>query len=267
MKVTGPAWPSTAALAQALADVKSDKVIHWGSGGKNGLQQLQAFKAAGVACPVFTTSLQEAKEWARGGARVFGRRLHHTQGNDIVGAGYKAPQGGRSMPERKIWITTKRGNRVQRIVPGVATRGTPEKFNPDWTRRDFWVKVIDSVNEYRQHIWDGRAIRIGKKVEAGEHRRIQPVRSRNNGWHIDYGFKPTSDAFTESIRGLAKAAVAALGYAGGAVDILEGRDGKLYVLEVNSAPALTDANTLGAYVEAIKKQLKREAKGDKLDRQ
>lgn len=228
MQVTGPAWPSTAALKAALANLQSDTVLRWGQGGKNGLEQLRCFTEAGLACPEFTTDINVAKGWARAGTRTFGRRLHHTQGFDIVGAGYKA--------------RAKRGQ---------------EHWNPQWLRRDFWVKVIDSVAEYRQHVWDGRAIRIGKKVEAGEHHRIQPVRSRNNGWHIDYAFKSGSENFTQIIRTLAKAAVEALGYQGGAVDILEGRDNKLYVLEVNSAPALTDANTLAAYVRAITRQVKK----------
>lgn len=230
MQVIGPAWPSTAALKAALKDLETTQVLHWGSGGKNGLEQLKAFRLAGLACPEFTADIREAQAWTRSGVRTFGRRLHHTQGSDIVGAGYK--------------LLHQRGK-------------AQERFNPNWLHRDFWVKVIDSVAEYRQHVWDGRAIRIGKKVQVDPPHRIQPVRSRNNGWHIDYGYKPSSAEFIERIRTLTKGAVACLGYPGGAVDILEGRDNQLYVLEVNSAPSLRDANTLGAYVRAITKQVGR----------
>lgn len=234
MKVTGPAWPSTAALRAALASVEGPDLA-WGQGGKNGYAQLQAFTTAGLPCPVFTANKATAIEWVRAGKAVFGRRLHHTQGSDIIGPGYRAA--------RQIKLRTGR------------TKLSPERWNQAFLSRDFWVQVIPSVAEYRQHVWNGRCIRVGKKVQSGETWRKQLVRSRNNGWHLDYGFKSSSPDFTEKIRALAKQAVEACGYPGGAVDILEGPDGKLYVLEVNSAPALTDVNTLGAYVKAITRQV------------
>ncbi|MDE1766605.1 MAG: hypothetical protein KGI27_10105 [Thaumarchaeota archaeon] len=224
MKVTGPNWPSTHALAEALKDVPGPD-LRWGQGAKDGLTQLRTFTASHIACPEWTSDLAQAKKWVRAGVKVFGRRLHHTHGSDIIGPGYKA-----------------------------------ERWNREWTQRDFWVKVIDSVAEYRQHVWDGRAIRIGKKAHTGESWRKNLVRSRNNGWTIDYSFKSPSEPFTDQIRQLSKAAVTSVGYLGGAVDILEGRDGKLYVLEVNSAPSLRDEHTLGAYVQAIQRWVKREAK-------
>jgi hypothetical protein len=253
MRVTGPDWPSTASLRLALRDVESDKVVRWGVGGADGLQQLIAFREAGIRCPEFTTSLDEAREWVRAGHRVFGRRLHHTQGSDIIGPGYRAAL--RGIPRREVlrWITTRKGNHVQRLrwVQGVPSR--PEAFNRHWEERDFWVKVLPSIAEYRQHVWDGKCIRVGKKVESGNHPRVQPVRSRLNGWHIDYGFQCPSEEFKTSIRTLAKQACEAVGYVGGAVDILEVQPGQFAALEVNSAPSLRDENTLQAYVEAIKK--------------
>jgi hypothetical protein len=259
MKVLGPAWPSTKTLAEALVDVESPLEVRWGLGGVNGLEQLETFAAAGIACPEFTDDLATAKQWARNGARVFGRRLHHTQGTDIVGAGYKGARTTTAQTRSLKWIITKKGNRVQRLVVGPGFVDKTERFNLEWLHRDFWVKVIDSVAEYRQHIWDDRAIRVGKKTQVGEPTRAMPVRSRRNNWHIDYGYQSPSIEFTESIRALARAAVAALGYVGGAVDILESPDGHLFVLEVNSAPSLADTNTLGAYVKGITRWVKREA--------
>lgn len=259
MNVIGPDWPSTAALKAALATLPGPD-LRWGAGGADATTQLQAFTKANIPCPEFTTSLDQAKQWVRAGIRTFGRRLHHTQGSDIIGPGYKPGRAGTANTQRLRWITTRKGNRVQRLRTLRGTMGRAEKFNSEFTRRDFWVKVIDSVAEYRQHIWDGHAIRVGKKVQSEKPWRKQPVRSRSNGWTIDYGWKSPSEDFTSRIRALAKAAVAAVGYIGGAVDILEGRDGKLYVLEVNSAPSLRDENTLGVYVQAITRWVKREAK-------
>lgn len=248
MRVTGPAWPSTQALKEALADIRSEKVVNWGAGGKNGLQQLQAFKTAGVSCPEFTTDLEQAKKWVREGSLVFGRKVHHMAGNDIVGPGYKAQRVGAERQRVLKWITTRKGNRVQRMVEVGGQGVVPEYFNPEWLHRQFWVKVIKVKDEYRQHIAFEKAIRRGKKIQAEAARRVMPVRSRNNGWHIDYGeFNAPA-----SLRDIAKKAVKALGYQWGAVDIIEDEQGKLYVLEVNSAPALKDQGTLTAYVEAFK---------------
>jgi hypothetical protein len=211
MKVTGPDWPSTRALREALREVEG-REIHWGGGGKNGLEQLQAFMEADVPCPLFTTSLEGAKEFVREGKEVWGRKLHHSQGTDIVGVGH-----------------------------------------PRWKRSDYWVVKIPVSREFRQHVVDGRAIRRGMKVQVGEETRKLEVRSRRNNWHISYGeFEAPA-----GLRGVAKRAVEALGYTFGAVDVVEGGDGRLYVLEVNSAPATTDVGTLKAYVEAFKRRGRR----------
>lgn len=253
MQVTGPDWPSTRLLRDALASLETDLILNWGQGGKNGLEQLTAFKQAGILSPEFTLNLNEAKQWVRAGFKVFGRRLNHTQGSDIIGPGFRPSRQGIAGGQALKWITTRKGNRVQRMREVRGTRSVPEHWNRQWCSRDFWVKVIPSVNEYRQHVWNAKAIRVGKKVKSDESWRIQPVRSRNNGWHIDYGFQSESEEFKTKIRELAKRAVAAVDYVGGAVDILEGSDGQLYVLEVNSAPSLKDENTLRVYVEAITK--------------
>jgi hypothetical protein len=124
-----------------------------------------------------------------------------------------------------------------------------ESWSNKWLGKDFWVKVIQVKNEYRQHVFGDKGIRRGMKVKVEEGRTPNlPVRSRRNGWHLNYGEFPAPPG----LRDLGKAAVAALGYTHGAVDIVEDFQGKLYVLEVNSAPSVEDANTLKVYVDAIK---------------
>lgn len=252
MRVTGPDWPSTRMLQEAVRDIESEKILHWGQGGKNGLEQLQKFKENGINCPKFTTSLTEAKDGVRRGEEWWGRKLHHTQGSDIVEGKYTTlptTPGGMALK----WITTRRGNRVKRMRWVEGVRGG-ERWDRRWEGRDFWVlRIPEVVNEYRQHVFNGEAIRRGKKIFAPENierrRIVEGVRSRKNGWHIDYG---PFDSPRE-LREIAKRAVSVLGYTWGAVDIVETRDGKLWVLEVNSAPSLKDENTLAAYVKGIKK--------------
>lgn len=182
--------------------------LRWGVDAISGLEQLTRLSNAGVPCPIFTTSKLQVREWIREGKEVWGRSTFHTQGTDIIGKGH-----------RKFW------------------------------ERDFWVLKIPSiVAEYRQHIWDGKGIRRGKKLQVEEPSRKLEVRSRKNGWHIDYGPFPSPP----TLREIGKKAVQVVGYKGGAVDVVEDREGKLWVLEVNSAPSLKDENTLKAYVDAIK---------------
>ena len=245
MRILGPDWPSTRALKEALVEVEG--TLHWGDTHLDGLEQLETLKAAGVNCPTFTTSLDEAKKWVREGKEVWGRKRQHTQGRDIVGANFSATEPTLTTRTEMRWIVTRKGNRVQRPRE-VPVNQVGERWNPAWCRREFWVQVIKAKNEYRQHIYKNKAIRRGKKIQITEGPNPLPVRSRRNGWHLDYG--PFDSP--EGLREISKLATKALNYSHAAVDVLEGMDGKLYVLECNQAPALTDENTLAAYVKAIK---------------
>jgi hypothetical protein len=50
----------------------------------SGLTQLQRFERANIACPDFTTNLNEANQWVQAGPFVFGRNSNHEKGLDIV---------------------------------------------------------------------------------------------------------------------------------------------------------------------------------------
>lgn len=207
MRVVGPDWESTKALSLALAPVAPlDYTLRWGRRAWNGWEQLCKFADAGILCPDACNTLAEASACIR---ELWGRKLLHTQGRDIV-----------------------------------------SEIDRRWNKRDYWVVPIEIAEEYRQHVWDGKCIRIGRKIQTEPATQVLPIRSRRNGWTIDYGAK-AAKAIREDVRNAAKAACAALGYVGGAVDLVQGTDGKVYVLEVNTAPSLRDENTLGAYVKAI----------------
>lgn len=224
MRVVGPDWESTSRLADALSGVPGS-TLAWGTNSLNGLDQLARFTAAGVLCPDWTEDMADASAEVKAGNMVLGRSLRHTQGKDI------------SLP-------TMRG----------------------WAQSEFYVKYIPSLVEYRQHVWDGKCIRVGQKVftgledndtrkhlisDAGLWRGVF-VRSRRNGWTIDYGARVEAKPVRKLVRATATAAVSALGYPGGAVDmVIRQADGAVVVLEVNKAPSLRDDNTLAAYVRAI----------------
>ena len=99
------------------------------------------------------------------------------------------------------------------------------------------LKPVDKVKEYRVHVFNDRVIGVYEKEpnegESGLIRKAENCRFRR------------VDRATENIEGvqpIAKQAVKALDMLFGGVDVIEDREGKLYVTEVNSAPALNTPN-------------------------
>lgn len=149
----------------------------------------------------------------------WGRRLHHTQGRDIA----------------------------------------PLAFRPrHWHTSDFWVQPIQSVREWRVHVWDGHGFRIGVKEPPADAAtpQLMPVRSDRLGWHLVYSMETLNATSTTTwrreARDLAARAALAIGTRSGAVDLLETALGEVYVLEVNTAPSLGE-NSLAAWVRQITK--------------
>jgi len=194
----------------------------------DGLEQLKAFRDAGVPTVEFTTDPQVRDQWVAGRSIVLGRALHHTQGRDIV-------------------------------VPGIS-----QKKNIAWNRRDFWTLYKGSYQEWRVHVVNDLSIARGLKTFTGRDENdklVTPevsrliIRSRRLGWTMRHDVEPP-----KGLRDLAKQAVKAVGYDLGAVDILQvykdkAPDGayKFLVLEVNSRPAIRDEYTLTAYEKALRK--------------
>jgi hypothetical protein len=116
---------------------------------------------------------------------------------------------------------------------------------------DFYSKKENIVEEYRLHMFEGKSIRAGKKVQRATRPdgRTPPhpwIRSFDAGWVINYdGF-----ASTTAMRALAASAVKALGLNFAAVDIGKRADNSLIVLEVNRAPGV-EGGTVTAYAQRI----------------
>jgi hypothetical protein len=150
---------------------------------------------------------------------LIARKYHHTQGRDAIFL--RAP-----VSLRKRW------NRVTR-------------------KRDYFIKYIAKSEEYRVHVLGDTIAGISKKIkystvmrdsddeDDAAHQYIPTtahphIWSRLRGWiQVDY-----DGTETESLKELAVRACKALRYDFGAVDIIKDLNGKLYVLEINSAPRL-----------------------------
>lgn len=225
INVTGPAWPSTAALRGALADIDNPRGISitYGASPCDKFTAMDRMRRAGVPTPTTTRDIEEARDWTHWGIETWGRKLKHSQGRDIA---------------RFNTDTTLGGIR--------------------WCNRDFWVQRVQDVDyEFRVHVFNGRAFRTGIK-QRNEDVTTRPlsdvIRSDRNGWQLRYSAEHLQNLFPKPtrkvIRDIAGAACGTLDVRLGAVDILLTHAGDLYVLEVNTAPALGE-KTLEAYTHVI----------------
>jgi glutathione synthase/RimK-type ligase-like ATP-grasp enzyme len=142
---------------------------------------------------------------------IVGRPDHHTRG-------------------KGFWLC-KTIDDVSRAMKGTRTKAAATHF----------MDYIESNHELRVHVMFGKSIRISEKHFEGR-----------SGCHKLYTtIKPTVDKQTlRKARSAAKQALAAVSLDFGAVDVLVGVDGEVYVLEVNSSPGL--GGTLpGVYARAF----------------
>lgn len=122
-------------------------------------------------------------------------------------------------------------------------------LSADLSRGDYYVmREEDVVREFRIHVLHERSIRAAVKV-AGEGAHSW-IRSHRLGWRLDYG-QECQRQLSSIVRETAKAAVRALGYDFGAVDIGLRTDGSPVVFETNSAPGLENHNTALAYARHL----------------
>jgi len=110
----------------------------------------------------------------------------------------------------------------------------------------FFVEEIDKVEEYRIEVFKEpssetlKAFRGHTKFPIHS-RQEQPFNwNRTNTTWESHGYRSLREHYGMECLELAKEAVKALEYDFGAVDIIKDRSGRLYVLEVNSAPHLED---------------------------
>lgn len=167
-------------------------------------------------------------------------------------------------PENAVWWGRGGGNKFNELrtlaLAGIRVPMFDTHPRPGWlgrsrvhmqardlrhgTGRDFYVEKLDIDKEFRFHIFNGKSIRRQFK----EPRIDNPhpwIRSWESGWKLT----PGGDA-TDDMRKTAVAAVKALNYDFGAVDIGRLRAGGFVVLEVNSRPGI-EGSTVTQYAKAL----------------
>lgn len=112
-----------------------------------------------------------------------------------------------------------------------------------------YTEYIPKKAEYRVHVFQDKVVDVQQKKKKREFGGERDTRIRN----VANGYVYTRNDITppDGLYDLARAAVTALGYRYGAVDVVYNeKKNKLYVLEVNSRPGLM-GTTLEKYSDAI----------------
>lgn len=102
-----------------------------------------------------------------------------------------------------------------------------------WAHSDYFMRYVPRETEYRVWVYRRRHLGTYEKRQIAASKRIGA--NHRNGFSFQL---LTSEAVPEALRDTSARAVDVLGLDFGAVDVLKGVDGKLYVLEVNSAPGV-----------------------------
>lgn len=106
---------------------------------------------------------------------------------------------------------------------------------------DFFTQHVEVGEEFRVHVFQGQVIKVAKKVPNKEGWHHPYIRNKRFGWRFIRG----EGYITQGCRAAGVAAVAAVGYDFGAVDVGIKLDTYPVVFEVNSAPRVE-----GSSVEA-----------------
>lgn len=129
-----------------------------------------------------------------------------------------------------------------------------KRYGEELSTAPLYVEYIRKQDEYRVHVFDGKAIAIQQKRRESDAEQTKDqalLRNRDNGWV--FCVQDISAERKEAVGTIACQAVSCVGLDFGAVDIVvSSRDSLPYVLEINTKPGLSSPTILSAYVEAIK---------------
>jgi glutathione synthase/RimK-type ligase-like ATP-grasp enzyme len=110
-----------------------------------------------------------------------------------------------------------------------------------------YTQYIKKAHEFRVHVFNGKVIDyVQKKKRTGVVDRNKYVRSVENGWV----FCRENILVRDDVKQIAIDAVNTLTLDFGAVDVILGHDGKLYVLEINTAIGI-EGTTVESYKAAF----------------
>jgi hypothetical protein len=111
---------------------------------------------------------------------------------------------------------------------------------------DFFSEYIPTSREFRVHAFEGEVLKISEKMLTEEEKfKVPWIRNFDNGFTFR-NVQNLRGHHRVRVEEAGRNAVDALGLHFGAVDVVLGDDGEVYVLEVNTGPGLSD-NSLEVY--------------------
>lgn len=114
-----------------------------------------------------------------------------------------------------------------------------------------YVWYVRKTREFRVHVCSGQAVAVQEKRRESDNEQTEDqklIRNRDNGWV----FCVNNVVEPAGLREIAVRACSLLSLDFGAVDMIQGKDGQLYVLEVNTKPGIESPTVLAGYVNRIK---------------
>lgn len=173
---------------------------------------------------------------------------------ELIGEGVRTPDWTTDAAEAIGWMNDNKTIVVCRKVltghsgAGIVIAETPNQV----VAAPLYTKYVPKKEEYRVHFVGGKIIDVQqKKMRDGFKDANFKVRSHANGFvFCRGGVAPPADVIAQ-----AEATIAATGLDFGAIDIVYNeKQGKAYVLEVNTAPGL-EGETVQKYAQAFKEFL------------
>jgi len=235
-----PSWLSSATVLN-----KPDAVAT----ASNKLSCFVKLKEQSVPTVPFTTSIDEATEWLEQGSKVFTRLTlngHSGEGIQVV----EPPANDNQFLDEIASRLWERG--YEYLSEQVMDE--QRSFNGLLSSAPLYTRAVTNHGEYRVHVFNGEVILYQKKSRRREGEEVDApdeseslVRNLASTWVYRTG----SLRRLERVEQLAIDAVRSLGLDFGAVDIIKDEQGNVYVLEVNTAPGISNTETRAAYINAF----------------
>lgn len=214
------------------------------------LATLEALAECEVPHVQYTTDEYEATQWAEDGYKVYAR--HKLNGHS--GDGIEVVNG---------ILNNERNTVIHQLISRLVAEGVhygaeileEELEVVELPDAPLYTQGVTNCGEYRVHVFKGEVILYQKKSrrvdeETGEvvtAEGEEDVRNLASNWVYRTG----NLRRLERVEQLAVDAIEALGLEFGAVDIIKDDNGDVYVLEINTAPGISNTETSDAYLRAL----------------
>lgn len=221
------------------------------------LLTLELLNESGVPTVPFTTSPDVAQEWLTQGSKVFARHSLNGHSGDGIEVLKPTVSTNFNSVRQALRDVTPTGEEDAEFISDflfmIDERSVLE--HGDVPPAPLYTRGLQNNGEYRVHVFGGDVILYQKKSRRvdDEGNVIEAegidadIRNLNSNWIYRTG----NLIRLERVEQLAISAIDTLRLDFGAVDIIMDENGNVYVLEINSAPGISNSETERAYIDAF----------------